>query len=207
MDLQNLDEAVQGATPGDVRGIREAFLKGVGLETTSSFDESCFVINPPSDKIILFVRKVGTTKVPLRLFPDANGVIGLDSLDDADFDVEVCSTGTTPLVSLHKFVITKTPDGVSVTIVDTLATAIEAVFSKANSPLAGADVLGTFTDSTGKLSKITGNTDADGKFHIVLPAGTVQDLVAKKGDLEVPSFLLSPLLLHFFPPQNQMVEE
>ena len=150
-------------------------------------EDFCFVLNPPSGKYHISVRPHGSpsTAEPFCMRPEPNGMICLVAFDNADYDIEVSSTHSTPPVPLHKCAITKTADGVTIKAMDTLATAIEAVFLKADAPFGGAEVTGSFTANSGKQSQIKGNTDTEGRFNIVLPAGVVDNLVAQKGTLRV----------------------
>jgi len=174
---------------------RASFIGGLGLQELfgsldqgEQFDETCFRLNPPTQYVKLYLKKIGSTKKPLCVLPDDKGVVSLDSLEDnLEYEVEVRSTNTTPELLLHSFNIKKDDNGaVSVQSVDTRATIIESVFKRKDIPLTGAAVLGNFTSSDGLQCTLKGTTDAEGKYTIVLPQGIIENFQANNGEFVVP---------------------
>jgi len=145
-------------------------------------------LNPPTQCVKLYLKKLGTTKKGFCVLPNEYGVVGLGSLEDnIEYEVRVCSSNTTPELLLHSFNIKKDANGaVSVQSVDTRATIIETVFKRKDIPLAGATILGNFASNDGLQCTLTGTTDTEGKYTIVLPQGIIENLQAKNGEFVVP---------------------
>jgi hypothetical protein len=163
-----------------VRGVQEVELDD---------DECSFKLNPPSDQVELLLRKVGasTARKPLRLRPlTTTGIVSLDSLDEAEYDVEVYSSATEPPLLLHQFSVFKSDDkGLSLRSVSVPATVLETCFRKSNAPLSGAQVSGKFVDANGNPFALRGRTDIRGFLNMVLPPGTIDNLTATQGSTTV----------------------
>ncbi|CAF2071162.1 unnamed protein product [Rotaria magnacalcarata] len=185
MATVNLVDSVKGATTSEYGGIREAFLKATGLTAIEGQDVASFILNPPSDSIYLCVRKIGSSIQAMRLRPDSRGVIDLDCLENENYEIEAYSMSTDPPLLLHKFQMKKSDDGVDVHAVDLKATALDTRFSKSDTPLGGAVVLGKFTDRNGYSCNLNGKTDNQGNITLVLPEGVIENLIAKKSEIVV----------------------
>ena len=144
-----------------------------------------FAINPPSECVELFAKKVNTEGADSCLLSNHEGVIGLDSLEAGSFEVEVYSMSTDPPLLLERLQITKTNDGVDVRSVDLNATALHTNFAQNDMAVTEAMLSGKFTDRNGHTYDLYGRTNNRGEIKLVLPEGIIENMVAKKADIAV----------------------